>query len=158
LAISELTATGRRPKTVYSITDAGRIALRDWHASRCALPSMEFEGLTRVFFGASGSAQQLIEAVLTAKTLADQIQNEGRMVGGEYLAGRYMFPDRVHFSGLTFDLLWSYADMLRDWSERAIAEIERWPDTSASDEKRERALAVFQAALLKGDDAGLSQS
>ncbi len=147
LATAESGSTGRRPHTMYSITDAGRTALREWQASKCDLPSLEFEGLTRVFFGASATSAELIEAARTARMLADQIQGEGRTVAGEYLAGRYVMPERVHLSGLTFDLLWSYADMLRAWSDRAVAEIETWPDTSPSGEKRERALGVFRQAL-----------
>lgn len=80
LATAESGSTGRRPHTMYSITDAGRTALREWQASKCDLPSLEFEGLTRVFFGASATSAELIEAARTARMLADQIQGEGRTV------------------------------------------------------------------------------
>src|SRR3954471_9032595 len=50
LARAEPANTGRRPKTLYSTTDEGRQAQREWQSLPCALPALEFEGLIRVFF------------------------------------------------------------------------------------------------------------
>src|SRR3954463_15746262 len=43
LATSEKEMIGARPRTVYSITDAGRTALREWLDEPAVPPTLEFE-------------------------------------------------------------------------------------------------------------------
>src|SRR5689334_1883292 len=45
LAVASKEATGKRPRTVYSITEEGRQALADWVPTPAAGPVLEFEGL-----------------------------------------------------------------------------------------------------------------
>src|SRR5918994_2052588 len=47
-------AHGRRPRTVYTITPAGRQALADWLGRKSAEPSFEYEHLLKVFYAGSG--------------------------------------------------------------------------------------------------------
>src|SRR5688572_2950661 len=51
--------TGKRPKTVYAITDDGRAALRGWLDGPSAPPTLEFEAMVRVFFADGGTLAQL---------------------------------------------------------------------------------------------------
>src|SRR5919106_1258551 len=51
--------TGARPRTVYAITARGRRAVQHWLGEPPAPPSLEFEGLVKVFFADSGSLEQL---------------------------------------------------------------------------------------------------
>lgn len=50
IAPSKRHLPGARRRTVYSITDEGRAALREWHASEPAPPTMEFESMVRMMF------------------------------------------------------------------------------------------------------------
>jgi DNA-binding PadR family transcriptional regulator len=59
LATASAEATGKRPKTVYSITPAGRSALSDWLDEPSATPALEFEAMVKVFFADAGSLEQL---------------------------------------------------------------------------------------------------
>jgi hypothetical protein len=68
-------------------------------------------------------------------------------VGEAYLAGTYPFPERAQFSHFIYDFLWSFGELLRDWSERAKAELSLWDDTSPDEAKRERAFALIRDCI-----------
>src|SRR3954469_19505460 len=59
LAKSSAEMTGARPRTVYTITARGRKALQRWLDEPPVPPSLEFEGLVKVFFADNGSLEQL---------------------------------------------------------------------------------------------------
>jgi PadR family transcriptional regulator AphA len=59
LAEGEKEMTGARPRTVYRITRAGRAALRRWLDEPPEPPTLEFEGMVKVFFADAGSLEQL---------------------------------------------------------------------------------------------------
>ena len=64
LATSEQEMTGARPRTVYAVTARGRKALRRWLDEPPAPPTLEFEGMVKVFFADGGTLEQL-RATLT---------------------------------------------------------------------------------------------
>ncbi len=59
LATATKETTGKRPRTVYGITEAGREELRRWLDEPPAPPTIEFEGLVKIFFAEAGSLDQL---------------------------------------------------------------------------------------------------
>jgi DNA-binding PadR family transcriptional regulator len=147
LATLEYTYAGRRRSTVYRITKAGREALREWHQRPSSPPSLEFESLLHLYFGATATVDDLGLAVDSVSRRAEAIFNEGRPVGEAYLAGTYPFPERAQFSHFIYDFLWSFGELLRDWSERAKAELSLWDDTSPDEAKRERAFALIRDCI-----------
>jgi PadR family transcriptional regulator AphA len=147
LAKADRVLIGKRPRTTYSITPKGRAALKSWMARPTAPPSLEFESLVRVFFAESATPAQLIRSISAAEQLADEIQAAGRFVATEFLHERHPFPKRMHLSGLVFDFLWSWAELLRQWSARSRAEIATWKTTAADPRKAKRAGATFRGAL-----------
>ena len=54
LARSHTERLGRRPRTLYSITPAGRSAMRAWLAEAGGGPSLEFEAALKLFFADQG--------------------------------------------------------------------------------------------------------
>src|SRR3954468_9180631 len=46
---------GKRARTTYSITPAGRVALRDWLATTSSPPLLECESLVRVIYADQGT-------------------------------------------------------------------------------------------------------
>src|SRR5258708_38722747 len=54
---------GRRPRTTYSITPAGREALSRWLGTDGAPPALEFEGMLRVLFADQGTIGQLRRSI-----------------------------------------------------------------------------------------------
>src|SRR5262245_48564069 len=65
LATSGREMTGARPRTVYTVTARGRRALRKWLDEPPAAPTLEFEGMIKVFFADGGTVEQL-RATLTS--------------------------------------------------------------------------------------------
>src|SRR5258706_15243686 len=55
LARAQKTFVGKRPRTIYSITDKGRRALAAWLGEPSAPPVLEHEALVKVFFADAGS-------------------------------------------------------------------------------------------------------
>lgn len=152
LATVEQTSVGKRPRTIYSITPEGRRALAEWMEKPSQPPALAFEGLVRLFFGNAGTPDELLQALDSAIERADEIQTVGTKVALEYLAGDAPFPQRVHCSGVVFDFLWNFAELLRDWAERSAREIDTWEDTTPNG-KEERARRVFSAALAEKGQA-----
>lgn len=146
LATAERSFVGRRARTTYTITPAGRGALAMWLAQSSEPPILWFEALVRVFFADFGTREELLASLRSVRTLADEIQAAGTEVAREYLEGRAAFPGRMHLSGLVFDFLWGYAEHLRHWADRSIAEVKTWEDATDEDQ-RARAGHVFVAAL-----------
>src|SRR4051794_40097055 len=70
LAIASDEATGRRPRTLYTITPAGRRALREWLATPGEGPILEFEQLLKVFFADHGTKTGTLQAVASIKQWA----------------------------------------------------------------------------------------
>ena len=147
LATVERTFVGKRPRTIYAITPKGRAALKKWLGQPSAPPSLDFEALVRVFFAETGTRDQMLDALSAADRLADDIQATGEVVATEFLEGGHPFPDRMHLSGIVFDFLWSWADLLRDWAERSRAEVSGWDGVRADPSKAKRAARVFSRAV-----------
>src|SRR5438045_600028 len=63
LAAASREMGGRRPRTVYTITPAGRRALRRWLGTPGEGPVLEFEQLLKVFFADHGTRTDALRAV-----------------------------------------------------------------------------------------------
>jgi len=127
-ARSDRTFTGRRPRTIYRITAAGRRALGAWLATPPRATALECEPLLRVFLADFGTRAQLDVALAQVRADAVAILTVGRTVGAEYLAGTAPFQDQVHVRALVLDFLSHHARMLHDWTERTERVFERWDD------------------------------
>ncbi|MBN1530548.1 MAG: PadR family transcriptional regulator [Thermoleophilaceae bacterium] len=139
--------TGRRPRTVYSITAAGRRELRGWLGTPAEPVSLEHGPLLRVFLGREGSPAELRRAITAAREQADSMLAVGTPLGHEYLERRHPEQEEVHLRALTFDYLYGWALFTRAWADGALAEVERWDDTSPSAAKERRALARIRGRL-----------
>jgi len=141
LATSRQEPAGRRSRTVYEITGAGRAALADWLATRPAPPRFESEPLLRILYADQGSKQDALRAVAALRDwTTDQATGFLGQASG-YLDDGGPFPDRLHiialFGGYYLDLL----EATRRWTERAEAKIGSWPRTDGlgmTAETRER--------------------
>jgi DNA-binding PadR family transcriptional regulator len=112
-ASSEVVAVGRRTRTVYKITPAGKKALRNWLASPPRATALECEPLLRVFLGDFADAEAMRRALDQTRRDAEAILNVGRRVSQEYLAGTAPFQDQVQLRAFVFDFLSHHALMLQ---------------------------------------------
>ena len=132
--------TGRRRSTTYAITDKGRHALREWLAGPPEGISLEHGPLMRVLLGREARPADLQNAVSAAREHADTMLAIGTTVADEYLAGEHPQQEEVHLRSLTFDYLYRWAQLNREWADRTEAELRRWRDTEPSPAKHRRAL------------------
>src|SRR6266508_387065 len=111
LAVATEETVGRRPRTVYTITPAGRRALRHWLGTPGDGPALEFEQLLKVFFADHGTRTETLNAVARS-----------------YLAGTGPFPERVAVLNVVGRFLTEFADMVDAWADWATTTIETWPE------------------------------
>jgi PadR family transcriptional regulator AphA len=128
---------GRRTRTIYRITPAGRRALTDWLQGPPRPSSLDCEPLLRVFLGDFAGADGIRAALEQIRADADAVLEVGRKVSDEYLGGIAPFQDQVHVRALVFDFLSHYALFLRDWADRTDNALDRWP--RLTEEQRTRA-------------------
>lgn len=128
LAAASDETVGRRPRTVYTITAAGRRALRDWLGSPGEGPVLEFEQLLKVFFADHGTRTDALSAVATIKDWARERNAVNIAVARSYVAGKGAFPERAAVLGVVGRFHADFADMVSAWADWAAATIETWPD------------------------------
>lgn len=121
LATSTVAHTGRRARTVYKITPAGRRHVRHWQATPPRPTSLECEPVLRILLGRLASLDSLHDAVGQVRADAEAIISVGRVVASEYAADAAPFQDDVAYRSLVFDFLSSHAMTLLHWADRADA-------------------------------------
>jgi PadR family transcriptional regulator AphA len=125
LATAVSGATGKRPRTVYGITAAGRTELARWLDEPSAGRSSEFEALVKVFFADAGTLDQLqttlnrivAESVQRVSDLADNVE-----VGVADPA----FPARMHLNALVVRLQVEQELTVLRWATWARAQAGSW--------------------------------
>jgi len=119
---------GRKQRTRYTISPAGRRALAAWVAEPGAGPVLEFEQLLKIHFADSGSTED-IRANLTATLAWVREQNEENLAAARaYLVDDGPFPDRAALNGLGGRFLTEYYAMVAGWARWALGIVETWPD------------------------------
>jgi PadR family transcriptional regulator, regulatory protein AphA len=123
-------AVGRRSRTIYEITPAGRDALRRQMATPPAPPQLEFEAMQRLIFADQGSKQDLLAALDTTSQQVQQLLHDSVQQLRGYQADGGPFPGRLHLIMLFARFYADYLLLLRDWAALARREVASWPTTS----------------------------
>jgi PadR family transcriptional regulator, regulatory protein AphA len=128
LATASAESTGKRPKTVYAITDAGRDELRRWLDEPSAPRAGEFEAMIKVFFADAGSIDQLRTTLRrVAEEATQRIEALGELTAG--IAVEPTFPERLHLNALTVRLQLDQELSILDWARWADAQVASWAAT-----------------------------
>jgi PadR family transcriptional regulator, regulatory protein AphA len=133
---------GKRPRTVYSITDEGRHVLREWLGTPVSPFAMDFEAMIRLFIAPLGTKEQIVRTLQQVRADAQEMLRFGGQVKREFLDGRAALQDQVYIRALAVDFFVSLLRTVDGWAERTLAEIEGWEDLSP-DGKNERGLEIF---------------
>lgn len=124
------TSAGRRQRTVYSITPAGRDALASWIGTEVQPSAMEFEGLVRLLFADQGDIEALRS---TLSTVAEQARARRDLFVGHaehaLTSDGGSFPERAHIFALVNRYMVRHFDLMIEWAEWALEQVEEWPDT-----------------------------
>jgi PadR family transcriptional regulator, regulatory protein AphA len=120
---------GRRSRTIYEITPAGRDALRRQLATPPVPPQLEFETLQRLIFADQGSKEDLLAALDTTSDQVQQLLEDGLQQTRGYQADGGPFPHRLHLILLFARFYTDFLLLLRDWVALARREVASWPTT-----------------------------
>ena len=152
LATASHSYTGRRRTTTYAVTPEGVQALRAWLATLPQRPLLEFEGLLRVLLAPIGTPEELLAALTAVRADAQELIDLAAGIREEYLAGRAPFQDHIYVRAHVYDFLMRYAWTMRDWADRAIAEVRTW-DRLSPEERDRRALEIFARGPARSDSS-----
>lgn len=130
LARADESYTGKRKSTTYSITPAGRKALREWLRTPPDAPVLEAEVLLRSFFGDLGRQQDLLAALESARVQAVETQHELAALARSSVDGVAPFPDRNAVGALTMRFVADFHRLVEGWSTWAATEVATWDEAS----------------------------
>lgn len=128
LATARREYTGRRPRTVYAITQNGRKALQHWLDTPGQAPLVEFEGLVKVLFAEQGSKQQLLSTISTIREQAQRTRDAQAALAADLADTGGPFPDRLHVNSLVFKFMWEQTETVLRWATWAEHEVTSWPE------------------------------
>lgn len=135
VALGYATATveqvGKRPRTVYTITDEGRIALSQWLEEPGAGPVLEFEQLLKLSFAEHGSRADARNTVAAVKDWAIERNVENLHAARQYADGEGPFQRRAAQGMLAGAFFTDFYAMVSRWADWASQQIENWPDDPA---------------------------
>lgn len=144
---------GKRHRNRYTITPAGRSALRGWLRTEPGEPRLEVEGLVRMFYGDQGSVEDMLNAMTATRRMSRTMQATLLGFVDEYLeaggplamleAGakggghetrvfhdRPQFPERLHVVALVLDVTTALLANLERSLASAIEEVQGWQSTT----------------------------
>ena len=125
--------TGERKRTVYSITDRGREALREWLATETAPQRLESEPHMRVLYANYGTPDDLLATIDRIERDAEETIHHYATLCDEYARGDGLFPDRIHVNALLATLSIAQARAAAEWTQWARDAVSEWTTTATPD-------------------------
>jgi PadR family transcriptional regulator AphA len=149
LATAQRTDVGRRRRTEYAITTAGREALRAWLRAPSSTTIIESEAALKFLFANNAPLDVFQQRLAEFAEEARSSDEPWRAIARDYVEGVGQFPARTHVNALYWVLLDRWARLRAEWADWASAVVATWPDSSGpADPAASRAL--LESAL--GDD------
>jgi len=147
-----------RTRTVYTITPAGRRALRSWLETNPTTVQFFIEPFLRLHLARFGSLDDLTQAVDAAEGSADELLQVAVDVASEFTRGQHLFQEDLHLRGLLFDGLWAQGIALKTWANETRQALDRWQDLDGDDAARRRATKRMHAAIRQAAELGITPS
>ena len=126
LATSKQEMTGARPRTVYGITARGKKALQKWLGEPPAPPSLEFEGLVKVFFADGGTLEQFRTTLDRIAETSDARIAELADKFAQHESGDIPFPERRALNTVALRFQYDHEQLIGDWARWAHQQISEW--------------------------------
>lgn len=123
-AKAEITATGKRSSTTYSITRPGRRALTAWLGQPSAATQIESEGALKAFFADQSSLDDLRATVLGMQVEASAAVNRLSDLAADALAGEAPFPERFSTTVLSMQLVSEVHRAIHEWTRWMSTQLE----------------------------------
>jgi DNA-binding PadR family transcriptional regulator len=123
-------SVGKRPRTTYTITPAGRRALKQWLSTEAAPMTVEFEGMLRVLFADQGDLEQLRQSIHAIAEQARTGRGQFATMAKDILASGGEFPQRTHVNALGMRFMIDHYDQIITWADWALKNVQTWNDTT----------------------------
>jgi DNA-binding PadR family transcriptional regulator len=133
LAESRKESTGERPRTVYSITPAGRAELADWLASPSRPQRYESEAVLKVFFAENGTLEDMLASIRAIRDDAAAGIEHFKRIADLYENDEGEYPSRFALSALVVRLLAEQQTATVRWAEWAEQLVSHWGTSSGAD-------------------------
>ena len=150
--------SGRRTRTIYSITPEGREELAHWLSTESRPPALEFEGMIRVLLADEGSIEDLRANLLTMRRQSVAARGLFADHAAFIASTGGTFPERKHLFALANRYMIGHYDHIIQWVDWSLEQIASWPDTvtPATDNEAQVAemLAPSVAARAAEADTG----
>jgi PadR family transcriptional regulator, regulatory protein AphA len=156
LARATRETVGERPRTVWTITPAGRRALTKWMSRSATGPVLEWEQLVKLFFAEHGSKADALARIDEAHAWAVERNEDNLRTGRAYLAGEAEFQERVAVNMLSGGFLTEHYRMVAEWARWARAVVETWPDDPAEATPDRAAMERVVARASWSEDSDIS--
>ncbi|UGT62266.1 PadR family transcriptional regulator [Nocardia asteroides] len=130
-ATAEDDIVGRRPRTIYAITDAGRAALARWLREPGAGPVLEFEQLVKLGFADHGTKDDALRTIAAAHSWAEQRNVENLAAAEQYAQGQGLFQYRAAHTMLAGAFFTEFYAMVARWADWAAEQVQTWPENPA---------------------------
>jgi len=121
--------TGKRARTIYSITPEGREALGAWLSTPVRPPTVEFEGMVRVLLSDQGSLEDLRATLARTREQALAYREMFARYAAYISATGGTFPERKHLFALANTFMIGHYEHIVSWADWAEQQIADWPDT-----------------------------
>ena len=121
-------SVGRRRRTRYTITAAGRRALSAWLSQPGDGPALEFEQLVKIHFADSGSKADIVANLEAARAWVLEQNEENLVAARAYLAEEGPFPQRAALNQLPGRFLTDFYVTVARWVAWASDVVDAWPD------------------------------
>jgi PadR family transcriptional regulator, regulatory protein AphA len=119
---------GRRRRTRYTITAAGRRALAAWLQVPGDGPVLEFEQLLKISFADGGTKADILTNLDAARAWVAEQNEENLATARAYLDGHGLFPERTALNHLAGRFLTDFYVMVARWVDWANGVVQDWPD------------------------------
>lgn len=146
LARVEVERVGGRSRNRYSISAAGRVALRRWMATDPEMPRLDAEPVLRFAFADLGTTDDAHRSIDVVRRWARDQLAEGLAAMESLAESSGPFPERDHLNVLLGHLFGNISKTFLDWCDLADAEVSRWSDVD--DPGPQASTAALLADLL----------
>lgn len=129
LATATIEAVGKRPRTVYSITDAGLEELAHWLSEPPEPRTMDFAAMIKIFFADAGTLGQLEDTLSAVEAEARAKIAQLTTMSRESLA-KFPFPNRLHLSATALRMHLDQEIAIVRWVQWMREQTTHWTSTT----------------------------
>jgi PadR family transcriptional regulator, regulatory protein AphA len=134
---------GDRSRSVYRITAVGRRALRTWLDEPGTGLRFECEAAVKAFFADAADLDSMRAQLAALVEEFDDLSRRMEPVSAGWLAGELRFPNRIHYTAMSADLIARLQLVIQQWATDWLERTGRWDGTGIDDAKRTEAHEVI---------------